>query len=138
MPPNSLGNITRRKMRVGPLGHAGVLMAELCRDYAQGNPAHREQRGMGVPQNVKRWGRGELGPSRSLGERPLLMRGTPGFPVSAQKNPLRCRASRRPLYEQLLAFLGQNDMPRSTTLGLSQRQRIAVSIEVSAGEIAKL
>ena len=100
------------------LGHARVLMAKLCGDDAQRHAAHSEHRGMGVPQNVKRWGRGDHGPARRRGEWPLLVRRTPGMSVGAQEHPLVGRASRRPLREQLSPFLRQHRVAWSTTFGL--------------------
>jgi hypothetical protein len=35
------------------LGHAGVGMSELARDHRHGDPAHGEDRGVGMPQNVE-------------------------------------------------------------------------------------
>jgi hypothetical protein len=73
----------RTLRRVVLLGHARILVAELRGDHAQGHATHGEQRGMSVPQNVKRWGRAELGPVRSFGEGPLLVRSTPRIVVGA-------------------------------------------------------
>src|SRR5262249_61406192 len=71
--PNGIGDIARRKMGVMLLGHPRILVAELLCDHAEGNAAHREQRGMRVPQDVERWGRGQPSTACRLSERSLLM-----------------------------------------------------------------
>ena len=120
------------------LGHARVLMAKLCRDHAQRNAAHGKHRSMGVPQDMERRGRGDHGPARRCGERPLLVGRTPGIAVGAQEDPPVRRASRRPLREQVSPFLGEHNVSGATAFSLPQGQRIAVAVKVCAGEVDEL
>ena len=46
MRPNGIGDIAWRKVRIVLFGHAGVLMAELCRYHPHGNAAHGQCRSM--------------------------------------------------------------------------------------------
>jgi hypothetical protein len=79
--PNGIGDIARCKVSVMLLGHTRIPVAELCGNDAHGNGAHRQHRGMSMPKNVKRRGRGDLGPSGGVSERPLLMGGSSGLSI---------------------------------------------------------
>ena len=85
---DGLRNVARCEMGIMLFGHAGVGMAELGGNDAHRHPAHREMRAMGVAQDVKGDGGRDAGPGACLIQRPLLLRGAPGFSVGAQENQL--------------------------------------------------
>src|SRR5438876_317498 len=71
---HGLGNVARGEMRVVPLRHPRIGMAKLRGDNAHWYALHREAACIGVPENMERDCRADLGGGTRLSHRPKLMR----------------------------------------------------------------
>src|SRR5580692_4425587 len=93
---------------------------------------------MSVPQHMKIHRRRYFRNLACIDKRSLLMRPSPGLAVVTNKDVHVRGTPGRQTYEQLPAFAGQDHVTRLASFSLSNCQRIAVGVEVSAPQVGKL
>jgi hypothetical protein len=132
--PDGGSNIARGEVRVMLLDHARVNVTELSRDHTHGRSGHCQVRGVCVPEHVKRGRRRDARGLARVGYGALLMGGAPGVAIIAQEDACFLGVARRPACKQPASVLRQDNVARLATLGLPNRQRASLLVEVGACE----
>jgi hypothetical protein len=98
-------------MGIVTLGHAGVGMSELSRDDCHGDPAHGEDRCVGMPKNVESDRRGNAGACAGVAHGAQLLGALPGPPVVTSQERVARRAAGDQTFDKLGRLLSQSDVP---------------------------
>ena len=108
------------------LHHARVGMAQVLRHDQQGHPIHHGVACPGVSQAVKADTGRDLCPYDGFSHRTKLVRNAP---LPAEHRFVAGAPGSEP-FEKFSAFIREDDMARFAALGLTDRQRAGVMVEV--------